>query len=337
MLPQDSLQQEIIESVKKALTFDIQYHRMRPDISKFITATSKLSLKGLDDWERLIRAEMSYSLRQYNQNQSDNGFQQVGSLRWMDIFSADGFRRERALRTLSGGAPNSFLSALVVRKLNDWVPQVRAAARDALPLVAEKSDPEFIVDALFKILPYWDSWGRMGDIEKEALMKVILMDKVTNALKKRLLTSSSGPVATIFVQAGRTAALDKFLPEISEKSVQPSLRAKAYRCQFENKFVWAEGMTWQWIDKVYGIRRRIPALKERVIPSTRSFIDNLRMATTDRSPMVRRIAGEMLIKELGSIGDEAFELANILAADISQSVAERGRYALADLKSKSDN
>ncbi|WP_411755244.1 hypothetical protein [Serratia sp. (in: enterobacteria)] len=334
MLPQDSLQQEVIESVKKSLTFDILYQRIRPDISKFIAVTSKLPLKSLDDWERLIRAEIFYSLRQYSQKQSGNEFHQVGSLRWMDICNADGFRREIALRTLSGGAPNSFLLALVVRKLNDWVPQVRAAACDALPLIAEASDPEFIVDVLFITLPYWDSWGRMGDIGKEALMKVILMEKVTKALKKRLLISSSGPVATIFVQAGRTAALDNFLAEIAETSVQPSLRAKAYRCQFESKFVWAEGLTWQWVDKVHGIRRRLPVLKERIISTTTPFIENLRMATTDRSPMVRRIAGEMLIKELDNIGDEAFKLANILASDTSQSVAERGRYALTDLEKR---
>ncbi|MBK0099712.1 hypothetical protein IBT49_27410, partial [Erwinia sp. S63] len=99
-------------------------------------------------------------------------------------------------------------------------------------------------------------------------------------------------------------------------------------------FVWAEGLTWQWVDKVHGIQRRIPILKERVISTTRPFINILRMATTDRSPMVRRIAGEMLIKELDNIGDEAFKLANILAKDISLSVAERGRYALADLEKR---
>ncbi|WP_426816518.1 hypothetical protein ACP3TC_11970 [Winslowiella sp. 2C04] len=332
MLPQDSLQQEVIESVQVSLKFDLLYQRIRPDISKFIAVTSKLSLKSLDDWERLIRAEIFYSLRKYSPKQSGNEIHQVGSLRWMDICNADGFRRERALRTISGGAPNSFLLALTVRKLNDWVPQVRAAACDALPLIAEASDPEFIVDVLFITLPYWNSWGRMGDIEKEALMKVILMEKVTEALKKRILISSSGPVATIFVQAGRTTALDKFLAEIAEKSVQPSLRAKAYRCQFESKFVWAEGLTWQWVDKVHGIRRSIPVLKERIISTTTPFIEILRSATTDRSPMVRRIAGEMLIKELNNIGDEAFKLANILASDTSQSVAERGRYALTDLK-----
>lgn len=85
----------------------------------------------------------------------------------MDICNADDFKRERALKTLSGGAPNSFLLALVVRKLNDWVPQVRASARDVLPLIAEASDPEIIVDVLFITLPYWDSWRRKEDVEKK--------------------------------------------------------------------------------------------------------------------------------------------------------------------------
>ncbi|MDF7649995.1 hypothetical protein F3J38_21000 [Pantoea sp. Acro-805] len=334
MLPLDGTQQELIESIKKSLTFDVLYQRIRPDISKFTAVTGKLSLKRLDDWERLIRGEIFLSLRNDSSKQENLGGHQVGSLRWMDICNADGFKRERALKTLSGGAPNSFLLALVVRRLNDWVPQVRAAARDVLPRIAEASDPEIIVDVLFITLPYWDSWGRMEDIEKEVLMKIVLMEKVADALKQRLLTSSSGPVSAVFSQAGRTTALDNFLTEISEKSVQPSLRAKAYRCQFESKFVWAEGLTWQWVDKVYGIKRHVPVLKERIISTTRPFIDILWMATTDRSPMVRRIAGEMLIKELDNIGDEASELANILASDLSPSVAERGRYALNDLEKR---
>ncbi|CNJ35872.1 Phage transcriptional activator%2C Ogr/delta [Yersinia rohdei] len=139
MLLQNSLQQELIESIKKSLTFDVLYQRIRPDISTFISTTSTLSLKSLDYWERLIRGEISYSLQTSSSKHNSFESHQVGSLRWMDICNADGFRRERALRTLSGGAPNSFLLALVARKLNDWVPQVREAARDALSLIAEAS------------------------------------------------------------------------------------------------------------------------------------------------------------------------------------------------------
>jgi len=331
MLLQDSLQQEVVSSVKTSLTFDLLYQRIRPDISTFIAATSKLPLKKLDDWERLIRDAISVSLQTYNPKHSISESHPVGSLGWLDICHANGFRRENALRTLSGSAPNSFLFALAIRKLNDWVPQVRDAARQVLPLIAERSNPEIIVDVLFTILPTWNSWVRMGDKERNSLIQIILMEKVTEPLKKRLINSISGPLATIFVQAGRTTALDNFLLEIAASSIQPSLRAKAYRCQFEGKFVWAEGVEWRWIDKAYGIRRSVPLLRERRVAITTPFIEILNMAIVDPSPMVRRIAGEMLIKELDHMDDEAFRLANVLASDTSLSVAERGRYALAEL------
>ncbi|RPD94239.1 hypothetical protein BBB56_21395 [Candidatus Pantoea deserta] len=334
MLLQERLQQEVITSVKKSLSFDILYQRIRPDISPFIDATSTLPLKNLDDWERLIRGAIGCFFSTSTQANARFESHQVGSLRWLDLCHADGFRRERALRVIPEGAPNAFLLALAVRRLNDWVPQVREAARDALPLIAASSDPETLVDVLFITLPYWNTWGRMGESEKDVLMKIISMHSVTEPLKKRLMLSTSGPAATLFIQTARTAALDNFLAEIAVSSVQPSLRAKAYRCLFEGKVVWAEGLTWQWVDKAYGIKRRIPVLKERAISTARPFLETLRKATRDPSPMVRRIAGEMLIKELDRIGDEALQLAKILASDPSSSVAERGRYALTDLEKR---
>lgn len=334
MQQQDPLQQEVIASIKKSLTFDMLYRVIRPDISAFIAVSAKIPLKNLDDWEQVIRYAISSSRQSASSLLTKFNRIMMGSLGWLDICSADGFRREKALRTLSGGAANSFLFALVVRRLNDWVPQVREAARDALPLLAEYTDPEVIVDVLFTLFPLWDSWGRIGDAEKNTLMQILLTEKVTASLKIRLIRSAQGPAARVFMQAGRTAALDMFLTEIAQSSVQPSLRAKAWRCQFERRFVWAEGQTWQWIDKAYGVRRLVPILKERGINSTRPFIESLRMAIIDRSPMVRRIAGEMLIKELANIDDEAFKLAKILASDTSPSVAERGRYALSDLEKR---
>lgn len=332
MLLQESLKQEVTEAVKKSLTFDILYQRIRPDISAFVAATSQLPLKSLDDWERLIRWQIDSSFYASGYKRTGAEIQQVCSLRWLDLCHADGFRRERALRTLSVGAPNSFLFALAVRRLNDWVPQVREAAREALPSIAEASDPEIIVDVLFITLPYWTSWGRAGEKEHEVLTDIISMENVTAYLKKRLICTSSGPAATVFTQAGRTSVLDNFLSEIAESSIQPSLRAKAYRCLFEGKIIWSEGLEWKWIDKAFGVRRRVPVLKEKTIAVSRPFIDILRMAILDRSPMVRRIAGEMLIKELENICDEAFSMATQLASDISESVAERGRFALVCLK-----
>ncbi|MFW0700232.1 hypothetical protein [Pantoea sp. R13S299] len=332
MLLNESLKQEVTLAVKKSLTFDIMYQRIRPDISPFVVATSTLPLKSLKEWERLIRREIDLLVYRSDNKQAGIKTIQIGSLSWLDLCHADGFRRERALRTLTVGAPNSFLFAIAIRKLNDWVPQVREAAREALPSIALASDPEVIANVLFITLPYWNSWGRAGEKERRVLTDIISIENVTTSLKKKLICASSGPAATVFTQAGRTSVLDNFLSEIAESCVQPSLRARVYRCLFEGKIVWSEGLEWQWIDKAFGVRRRLPVLKERTLTVSRPFIETLRLAIVDRSPMVRRIAGEMLIKELENMNDEAFTMATQLAADISESVAERGRFALACLE-----
>lgn len=331
LLIENSLHQDLITSVKKSLAFDHVYRIIKPDISPFITATATLPLKNLDDWERLIRWELSSALHNHHSVTRKINHLFMGSFTWLDLCNGDGFQRERALKSLSTEAPNGFLLALLIRRLNDWVSQVRAAACDALPVVAEKSDPEIIVDALFVTLPYWHSWGRVGEAEKRVLIKIMSLKKVVESLKNRLILSTSGPATRVFSQAGRSEILEGYLAEIARFSVQPSLRAKAYRCLLEGKFVWAEGATWQWVDKAYGIRRRIPLLNERQISTANAFIDSLKMASCDGSPMVRRVAGEMLIKHVDQIGEEAFKLAQVLAADSSASVAERGRFALKEL------
>jgi hypothetical protein len=48
----------------------------------------------------------------------------------------------------------------------------------------------------------------------------------------------------------------------------------------------------------------------------------------DRSPVVRRVAAEFLIRELPSLGDDALAFAQRLAADRNPTVAQRGRFAL---------
>ncbi|MGX9255041.1 hypothetical protein [Pantoea ananatis] len=334
MLLHEELLHEVKAAVEKSLTFEVLYQVIRPDISAFVKTTSKLPLKNIDDYERFIRYEIFSSLKAFNSSANKLAGHAIGSLHWLDLCSGDGFRRERALRTIPSGAPNKFLFALALRKLNDWVSQVREVARIVLPEISKRTDPEIIVDVLFTVLPHWHSWGRMGASEKNALLEIISIKDVALLLKQRLITSSSGPVATIFMQAGRTGALDAYLNDIATLSLQPSLRARAYRCQFESKFVWVDGMEWQWVDKVYGVQRRIPVLNKRSFETKRPFVELLKSAAVDRSPMVRRIAGEMLIKEVACLGEEAFTLAEVLAADKSSSVAERGKFALRELEKR---
>ena len=293
---------------------------------KVIDATSHLSLSNLEAWERYIRniTEASTSLKW------KLWAQQPPLQAWIDLCSGDGFRREKTLRNLSGAAPNSFFFALAVRRLNDWVPQVREAARKQLPLIAIESNPEHVVDVLCVTLPHWHSWGRLEEADQLVLLEITSLEKVAQGLKLRIISRTSGPMTTILAQAGRTKALDTYLGEIANKAIQPSVRAKAYRYQLEGKIVWFEGRKWEWTDIRYCKGRLKPILAERLVTVATPFIETLKLAATDPSPIVRRIAGEMLIRELKTIGEVA-QLAELLASDPAPTVAERGTFALKQL------
>lgn len=192
MHPQDIQQQQIIRAIKTALTFDIAYQKVRPDISSFIAITSTLSLINFKVWENTIRLHIALSLENYSLKKCRLRTLPLGSLRWLDLCSGDGFKREKALKLLSGAAPNSFLFCLVTRRLNDWVPQVRTAAREALTRLIETTDPEHTVDMLWVSLPCWNSWTRMGELERKSLLEILNKPDIAEALKKRLMTSASG-------------------------------------------------------------------------------------------------------------------------------------------------
>ncbi|MEM1254091.1 MAG: hypothetical protein AAGI69_16795 [Cyanobacteria bacterium P01_H01_bin.21] len=236
------------------------------------------------------------------------------------------------LRTSSESAPNGFLFAMVLRRLNDWVPQVRAAAREHIPQMAANTKPEYILETLWAILPHLHTWGRLQNEDLEVLISLLSVDGVPSRLASKLVEVTAGPAASILGQAGRKPVLDKFLPTISEKAVQPAVRAKAYLSQLEERMVWFEGRKWVWTDIRWCEGRYEPVLGERAIKVGRSFLETLKKAARDDSPVVRRVAGNALIAKLDNIGTDALPIAEILSRDSYPSVVERGKFALARLK-----
>jgi hypothetical protein len=303
----------------------------RPDIadmSKLVAATSHLCLTNLSKWERLLRWEFadetSVTLPSGWKMRSKPSL----FLTWMDIWSDEGFRRETALRTLSGPAPNAFFLAMAARRLNDWVPQVREAARVRLPVIAADTDPDIVVDVLCATLPAWNLWGRMEDKDKQALIDIASVQRVRDALKTRIVSATAGPMTAVLSQASGAGILECYLDEIARMAIQPSVRAKAYRYLLEGKMVWSTGTKWEWTDIRYCEGRPNPVLSERTLPAAPPFLVTLNMAALDRSVLVRRVAVDMLIRHPEKAGDESLKLAELLASDCVPSVAERGRYAV---------
>lgn len=321
-------QQEVLLAVKMFAESVNSGQKVVADMSSLVEATSLLPLENLDKWERLLRWEFSNALEATSPPKWNMWSKPTQFLTWIDLCSLDGFRREKTLRTLSGAAPNSFFFALAIRRLNDWVPQVREAAREKLVLLARETKPEHVVDVLCVTLSHWNSWGRMKDEDRQVLLEIISISEVREALKNRVISATSGPMATVLSQTCQTDVLDNCLHEIAKVSIQPAVRAKAYRCLLEEKVVWFAGRKWVWTDKRYCEGRLRPKLCERPITVASPFLQTLKSSAIDHSPMVRRVAGEMLIKGLDVLGPNANYLAELLSTDSSLSVAERGRFAL---------
>lgn len=302
------------------------------DISPVVEATSEIPLSNLDYWERLIRWAFSSTYEGGAQPRWKIWSKPIPFLTWLDLSHWDGHKREKTLRTLNGPTPNSFFFALALRRLNDWVPQVREAAREKLPIIAEISEPLVVVDAVCVSIAHWSSWGRIDQAERDVLLQIISDPVVSDVFAQKIMASTAGPMTSILAQVGRTNVIDSYLKDIALKATQPAVRAKAYRCLFEGKMVWLEGHKWVWTDKRYGEGRMKPVLSERPLTISEPFMEILKLGSIDRSSIVRRVAAEFLIRELQNIGEVAFELADLFARDKSSAVSERGNFALKRLK-----
>lgn len=304
-------------------------------LASLSAVTSTLPLSNLDLWESLLRSELWSDTRSAQTRKWRFLRTAQRQISWLDLCSADGFIRERAMLSIQGGAPDGFLFSLALRRLNDWVPQVREAARSQIPKIVANSEPKVIVDALWGVLPHFASWGRMTIEEQDVLSSLLANDKLVLTLKSRITNAVSGPSTRVLVQASRTPALDPWLNEIAAKAIQPSTRAKAYRALLEHRVAWTIGRKWVWTDLKWCKGKLEPVLQERRITVHAPMLQTLRATIADKSPAVRRVGAELLIKHLNDIGAESHILAEKLANDSSAYVSERGRYGLSKLSGAS--
>lgn len=325
------MEDKIISAVRAFASSISSSSKVVADMSELIEVTSQLPLSSFDYWERFIRSEFSTALMESISPKWKVWSKPREIVTWLDLISWDGYKREKALRALSGAAPNTFFFSLAVRRLNDWVPQVRKAAREKLPEIANSTNPKYVVEALCVALSNWNSWGRIEEAEKEVLLKIICDKEISKSLRSTLILSASGPMPSLFSQLGRTPILDGKIEEIAKSAIQPSVRAKAYRSLFEGRVVWIEGRKWEWTDIRYCEGRLKSIVGERKLKVETPLIDLLIKSSEDRSSIVRRVSAEILIRELGNQGINARALAERFASDNSHAVSERGEFALRKL------
>ncbi|MEY4751965.1 MAG: hypothetical protein RIQ60_4179 [Pseudomonadota bacterium] len=294
--------------------------------------TESLSLSQMDLWERAIRVELRRSEEKFWETHCSASTHTRWFSSWFDLCSGDGRTRESALLRVGPSAPSAFFLALALRRLNDWVPQVRRAAREALPDLAVNSEPGKVAEVLWTLLCHWTSWGRMDVQDRQTVAAIASQDAVSRALKSKIMGTTAGPAALVFAQCARSAVFDAWLFEFASHAVQPAVRARAFRWLLSGQVTWVVGYKWRWINLAY-LEGTVEAITEsRSISVTHPFLMLLDAASADRSPLVRRIAAEFLIRELATLGETARPMAQRCSSDRSRSVAERGAFALQRLQ-----
>jgi len=296
-------------------------------LHEILQASADLPLSSLDTSERQIRSAFGYLF--FSQKIDE---EVTPELAWLYLSHWDGYSRETAIRRLNVFAPNSVLLAILIRRLNDWVPQVQAAARQVLPSVVAASDPDDVVDALFAILPNWSSWQRIEPDSRQIVLDLMGQPRWTKEYKTKLIAVESGGLSRVFAQLGRSPVLDVHLADISQHSIQSAIRNKAYQSMLSSEMSWVEGRKWQWTDLKYCKGREQPVVASRSLSFTYPLLETLNAAVADRSVMVRRLAAQSLINRLDLLGrQDAFALAERLIRDAAPSVVERGEFVLKKL------
>jgi hypothetical protein len=249
---------------------------------------------------------------------------------WLFLFHPDGHVREAALQSVNAFPGSAFFLAALAWRLNDWVEPVRAAARRCVERISIEVPAAVAADAAPYLLERRLVWGRWHD-EAEALDLIFARSDVLAAVATLLQKRPTGSLGACLGNALRYPSIDPYLPQLAAAAIQPAVRAIAYRCLISGKAIWPIGFEWAWIDKVYGLRRRIPTLHTRNIQRDRPAVDFVSAGIRDKSPFVRKVVADAMIAVRTQIPNEE-ALAAHLAMDRSSAVRSRADFLLRHLR-----
>lgn len=245
---------------------------------------------------------------------------------WLFLFHASGYVREAALHAIHIPPASPFFFAAIAWRLNDWVTEVRQAAALCAARTLPRTDPTVAATAALYLLDRQFVWGRWKNVP-EVLHSTFSDKHVIAALAVQLRQGVTGRLATCLRYTLKYPGIDEHLPALAAHATQPAVRAVAYQCMLAGKALWPIGYEWAWVDKVYGIRKRVPKLEQRPLSAAPNVGDLIRQGVRDRSPKVRNVVADALIEARKHLPD-ADQMISILATDSSPSVLSSVDYML---------
>jgi hypothetical protein len=253
----------------------------------------------------------------------DSIFQEYPDLGWLLIFHGNGYIREAAMKALTTPPSCPFELAAVVYRLNDWVENVRSAsviyARKFLPMMKAEiiSDSAFFLLSQLSVLNRWD--GAAISVVNENIYR----PDVLNKLKERFIETCTGKVSLSLRQILKQSNFDGCLNEVALNAKLPNVRAVAIETLLMERARWLVGYRKEWVDKVYGVTRRVAEFKTRDVKVDYQQMLILPSAAQDKSYFVRRVAADFLVTKCQNMTPQMIDVLDRLSDDKSTVVRAR--------------
>jgi hypothetical protein len=233
------------------------------------------------------------------------------------MFNRSGYVREAALKAIHQLPDTPFFLAALVWRLNDWVEPVRRAAADCANRELPRLSARTIAGTAPFLLERMSHWGRWSSLPAVVLDTLARPDCVEELVLQFAKTAEIP--AGALRGALRFGLIDNRLLCISRTAKRPEFRAVVLKAMINGEVTWVTHYERQWVDKVYGITRRAPALARRAIARPAPIDVLIRQGAEDRSPLVRRVAAHGLVQHAASLSDIK-PLMTLFGSDRSPSV-----------------
>lgn len=262
----------------------------------------------------------------FKRTNPDTMLQEHPDLGWLLMFHGSGYVRQAAMESLTTSPSCAFEVAAVVYRLNDWVDNVRAASMDYARKSLVTANAEAICDGAFFLLPQTTCLHRWDGEALSIVKDIIYRPDVLNKLREQFLMSRSGKVGQSLRLILQRADFDSSIEQLALYAKLPTVRAIAIEALLMKRARWFVGYRREWVDKVYGVGRRVAKFSERKLEIEFETIDILEAAAQDKSSTVRRIAADFLIAKREDLTPNMAEILESLKNDRSAAVRSRIDY-----------
>jgi hypothetical protein len=149
-----------------------------------------------------------------------------------------GHTREAAVRAVTE-VPGAFCLALMIYRLNDWVPEVRAATEEKLLSLNHELPDKTIADC-YELLVDFKRFRRAGGVGRSIVERLISRAGVDKIIRESLLSGGHDRALQLLRLVLRSDHLDEDLERLATVAHHANVRTLAMRTLLEGRFYWKD-------------------------------------------------------------------------------------------------